>query len=77
MNTFHSFFLFFSTLQVLFQGYNFGIKYSYVVPINKQELIDIEEQKQDAMSYGWMQGGWKKCSVQCGGGRYYFIVLIL
>uniref|UniRef100_A0A7M5X1E9 Peptidase M12B domain-containing protein n=4 Tax=Clytia hemisphaerica TaxID=252671 RepID=A0A7M5X1E9_9CNID len=61
--------------KVLFQGYNFGIKYRYVMPIDKEEIEknsqkkkDLQLKKKQAKRFGWMQGQWKKCSVQCGGG---------
>ena len=43
------------------------------MPIDKDEiskLKDLQLEKKEAKRYGWMQGQWKKCSVQCGGGTF-------
>lgn len=53
---------------VLFQDFNFGVKYSYILPLNNtKEKTDSEREKHKG-SFGWMQGRWQKCSVACGGG---------
>jgi len=59
---------------VLYQDFNFGVKYRYVLPINQTAKLQQEEaealikEKKYKGSFGWMQGSWDRCSVVCGGG---------
>ena len=56
-------------LQVLFQDFNFGIKYKYTLPLKRNDTAKTELIKKSRKgSYGWMQGPWGPCSVVCGGG---------
>eukprot|EP00795_Rhopilema_esculentum_P006001 gene6001-11369_t len=57
-------------IMVLFQDFNFGIKYSYTLPLksNKTDVTTKVIRQPQRGSYGWMQGPWGPCSVYCGGG---------
>ncbi|XP_012557771.2 A disintegrin and metalloproteinase with thrombospondin motifs 7 isoform X1 [Hydra vulgaris] len=51
-------------IMVLFQDFNFGVKYRYTLPLN----IKFKNETKKRGLYGWMEGDWEKCSALCGGG---------
>jgi len=56
-------------IMVLFQDFNFGIKYKYTLPLKSNDTAKTRFiKKPQRGSYGWMQGPWGPCSVVCGGG---------
>ena len=62
----------FCVIQVLYHGYNLGIKYKYSLPLpNKsRDMNTVSKQSPSRMkvNHGWVRRGWEKCSVVCGNG---------
>ena len=61
---------------VLFQDFNFGVKYRYALPINNTTVKRNKEKKYRG-SFGWMQGDWAECSVVCGGGMLNILIVVV
>eukprot|EP00794_Sanderia_malayensis_P009892 gene9892-10905_t len=57
-------------IMVLFQDFNFGIKYRYTLPLKTNKTVKAQQvlAYKTSGSYGWMQGPWGPCSVFCAGG---------
>ena len=64
---------YFYVIQVLYHGYNLGIKYKYSLPLpNKSRDMNTESKQSPSrmkVNHGWVRRGWEKCSVVCGNGK--------